>query len=172
MAKGMTKRDRAELKQKEITKSIKEARMQRGDKRRAEEASMTPEPVEKPISQARLKRLSLEYITPDKLTDLVRERCEYSKLHYKEGIRVSKEAFQYSDHFRSDYGLRLDFEDTCMTSQHHFGFELIEHHSRGSLVRIHYAVVDEGRPFFNKQKDIKPKLLSMRALVDIVGEYR
>lgn len=171
MGKGLSKRDRENNKKRDVARAIKAAVMKRGDEMRTQRHTIIPELPQKPISSAKAQKLKLENLTSQQLKFLIEEKCMYSKIYYKEGIEASIVTPFNFNNFRSDYGLKLDFEKSD-GREHYFGFELLQTNN-GNIIRVHYAKVrEDGVNFMNETYDINPKKFSARKLVDMVGEYR
>lgn len=173
MGKRLTKREREKIKQRQATKSLKKARMIRGDERRKEyQASIPDEPVPKPISEARARRLALDNLTESQLPNLVQDKCLYSNIYFKMGVNASETIFDKANLYL-DVGVTLTFPEENSGREHNFGFELTDSFERGRLVRIHYQPTHEGREYSCLQtKEINPKKISARCLVDMIGQYK
>lgn len=166
----MNKRQQEEKRLRQIAKATKTSKMKRGDSLR-----QNVEVVEnkKPISNAREQRNRLEKLTEEVLEDLVKDKCLYSNIYYKEDIKATQENFKYGG-FQSENGVKLEFPKINSGREHYFGFETVNHHERGDLVRIHYAAVkaESGMNCRNEQVDLNPKKLSARKLLTIIGEFK
>ena len=169
---GNTNREQRKIEQRKALREVKTEKMKRGDKRAVKYEQGLPELVEKPISASRGRRLDSDNLTHDKLPNFINEKTLYSNTYYSEGVVATTVNLDY-DELSSDCGIRLDFQNSESTVEHYFGFELSQNSSGRTAIKIHYLTVEEdGSPFFNGTKEVRPRNFSARNLLNIVKEHQ